>query len=68
MALPVWSMAQAPWAITALTGLQFATAGFVSSAGGLMTFVGAKDAMHFFWGLGIWISKLTLVMKRSCHP
>ncbi len=65
LALPLWNAGLTGFAANALTALQFGTAGFAASAGGLMTFVGLKDAIHFFWGLGIWDKQIDFSKEKQ---
>ncbi|MGD9593034.1 MAG: hypothetical protein AB7V32_10985, partial [Candidatus Berkiella sp.] len=64
MALSFWNAGLTGVAATALTGVQLATAGFVAGISGLMTFVGAKDAIHFFWGLGAWDKQIDFSKEK----
>ncbi len=66
--LPVWGLAQTGVAATLLTGLSYVTAGFVSGLGAIMTFAGAKEAIHFFWGVGIWDKHIDFSKEKQLAP
>ena len=65
MALPIWNAGLAGMGATALTALQYAAAGFAASAAGMMVVVGAKDANHFFWGMGIWDKQIDFSKEKQ---